>query len=384
MEITSYGLFAVPPRWLLLKLETNEGIVGWGEPILQGRLESVRTAVEELIESYLLGADPLRIEYHWQRLYQAGYFRGGPVLLSALSGIDQALWDIKGRHLGRPVHDLLGGHVREEMMVYAWIGGDTPARMAEEAKTQVERGFRAVKLNLPTSEFRPLETSASTNDIVDHMAAVRDAVGDDVLVAVDFHGRVRRPMVSRLIDRLEPYQPAFVDQPTLPEHDDGMPEIAARTNVPLSTGERHFTRYEFKSMLVDGGTAIIQPDVTHAGGITEMRKIAAMAEAFDVTLVPHCPLSPVAFAASLQVDFATHNAVLQEQDLNLTDPEASNALQYLEDPAVFGFEDGYVQRPTGDGLGIEVDEDHVRERSATSVNWRSPLWHYEDESLAEW
>ena len=384
MEIRSYELFAVPPRWLLLKLETSDGTVGWGEPSLQGRSKSVRAAVEELVERYLIGADPRRTEHVWRRLHQSGYFRGGPVLLSALSGIDQALWDIKGRHHGCPVYDLLGGHVRERMLVYAWVGGETPARMAEEAQTRVDHGFQAIKLNLPPSEFRHLETLARTEDIVDHVAAVREAVGEDVLVGVDFHGRVRRPMVSRLIDLLEPYQPMFVDQPTLPEHDDNMPGFAARTNVPLSTGERHFTRYEFKPLLVDGGAAVIQPDVTHAGGITELDKIAAMADAFDVAVVPHSPLSPVAFAASLQVDFAAHNAVLQEQDLTLPTPESSTALQYLQDPTVFEFEDGYVERPEGDGLGIEVDEDHVRERSTASVNWRSPEWYYEDESLAEW
>ncbi|MFB6295592.1 MAG: galactonate dehydratase [Halobacteriales archaeon] len=384
MQVTNYELFAVPPRWLLLKIETAEGVVGWGEPIVQGRLETVRAAVGELVEKHLIGADPRRIEHHWRTLYQGGYFRGGPVLMSALSGIDQALWDIKGRHYGCPVYELLGGHVRERCMVYAWVGGDTPARMAEEAKQLVEQGYRAVKLNLPSTEFYPLETAEAVDGIVDHLARVREAVGDEVRVGVDLHGRVPRPMASTVIDRLKPYDPLFVDQPTLPEHGDAIGSIASRTSVPISTGERLYTRYDFRPLLVEGGLAVVQPDVTHAGGITELRKIATLAETFDAAVVPHCPLSPVAFAASLQVDFAAPSVAMQEQDLNLHDPEASISLRYLDDPETFAFEEGYVERPTGPGLGIDVDEEYVRERSRTDVNWQNPVWHYDDDSIAEW
>lgn len=384
MQIRSYELFAVPPRWLLLKIETENGQVGWGEPIVQGRLETVRAAVEELFERYLIGSDPLRIHHHWRRLYQGGYFRGGPVLMSALSGIDQALWDIKGRYYGCPVYELLGGHVRDRVMVYAWIGGNTPERMAAEAKRLVENGHRALKLNLPSDKFGPLETTNTVDKIVDHFVAVRKEVGDDILVGVDFHGRVPKPIVLRLINRLEPYDPLFIDQPTLPEHSESSGRIADRTNVPISTGERLYTRYDFRSLLVEGGVSIIQPDVTHAGGITEMQKIATLADTFDTVVVPHCPLSPVAFAASLQIDFAAPNAVLQEQDLNLYDPDSSVGLRYLENPDTFEFSEGYVERPSGDGLGIEVDEAYVKERAEVDVNWRNPIWHHDDGSIAEW
>ncbi len=384
MKVTSYELFAVPPRWLFLKVETDAGLVGWGEPIVQGRLETVRTAVEELVEGYLIGADPRRIEHHNRTLYQGGYFRGGPVLMSALSGIDQALWDILGRHHGCPVYELLGGHVRERIMVYGWVGGDTPERMAGEAQRLVERGYRAVKLNIPNREVRPLETKDGVDAVADHLAAVRNTVGDDVLVGVDLHGRVPKPMAPRVIERLEPSEPAFVDQPVLPEHSPTMAEVAERTPVPLSTGERLYTRAQFRDLLEGGSVAAIQPDVTHVGGITEMRKIATLADTYDVAVVPHCPLGPIAFAASLQVDFATHSTVLQEQDLTLDDPESSIGLQYLSDPAVFEFESGYVERPTRPGLGVDVDEEYVRERAQTDVNWRHPVWHYDDESIAEW
>lgn len=384
MKVTSYELFAVPPRWLFLRLETDTGLVGWGEPIVQGRLETVRTAVKELVDGHLIGADPRRIEHHNRTLYQVGYFRGGPVLMSALSGIDQALWDILGRHHGCPVHELLGGHVRERVMVYGWVGGHTPARMASEAERLVERGYRAVKLNIPNSEVRPLETRERVDAVVDHIDAVRNRIGDDVLVGVDLHGRVPKSMAPRIIDRLEPYEPAFVDQPVLPEHGPAISEVAGRTSVPLSTGERLYTRTQFRDLLERRSVSVIQPDVTHVGGITELRKIAALADTYDVAVVPHCPLGPVAFAASLQVDFATHSAVLQEQDLDLDDPESSIGLEYLSNVGVFEFADGYVERPTGRGLGIDVDEAYVRERAQTDVNWRHPIWHYDDDSIAEW
>ena len=383
MRITSYELFAVPPRWLLLKLETDDGLVGWGEPIIQGRLDTVRTAVEELVEGYLIGADPRRPEYHWRTLYQGGYYRGGPILMSALSGIDQALWDIKGRHHGCPVYELLGGHVRDRLMVYQWIGGDTPENMADEAEQSVEAGYRALKINTP-NQFRPLETPSGIDRVVDGIARIRERVGDDVYLGVDFHGRVSRPMASRLLRRLDEFDLMFVDQPVLPEYENHYDDLAAGIATPLSTGERLYSRYDFKRALAGGDLSVVQPDVTHAGGITEMKKILTLAEAFDAAAVPHCPLSPVAFAASLQVNFCSHSAVMQEQDLSLHDPSSSIGLRYLDDPGTFAFEDGYVERPTGDGLGIELDEEYLREQAGTNVNWNNPVWHHEDGSVAEW
>jgi galactonate dehydratase len=383
MQITGYELFAVPPRWLLLKLETDEGIVGWGEPIIQGRLDTVRTAVAELIEGYLVGADPLRTEYHWRKLYQSGYFQGGPILMSALAGIDHALWDIKGRHYGAPVHELLGGHVRDRLPVYQWLGGDSPEDVGAAAKQGYERGYRAFKLNF-AQEFRALEPPGVIDRMVDRVAAARDAVGDDAFLGVDFHGRISKPMAAELLRRLEPYGLMFVDQPLLPEHGDAFAALADRTTIPISTGERFYSRYDFKQVFVDGAVSVIQPDVTHVGGISELRKIASLAESFDTALIPHCPLGPVAFAASLQVGFCSQNVVMQEQDLELHDPAASERLALLEDPHTFEFEGGYVERPTGPGLGIGVDEERVRERAQAEVNWYNPVWHHEDGSVAEW
>lgn len=383
MQIIDYELFAVPPRWLLLKLETDEGDVGWGEPIVQGRLKTVRAAVGELIEEYLMGMDPLRTEYHWRKMYQSGYFRGGPILMSALAGIDHALWDIKGRYYGAPIHELLGGHVRDRMLVYQWVGGDNPSDIAKSAKKDRERGYQAFKLNYP-QEFRPIEIPIAVDRAVDRIGVLRDTVGQDAFLGIDFHGRVSKPMAPELIRRLEPYNLMFVDQPLSPEHEDRFKSIADRTTIPISTGERHYSRYDFKNLLVNDTVSIIQPDVTHVGGISEMHRIVSMAEAFDVSVIPHCPLGPVAFAASLQVCFCSQNVFVQEQDLGLHDPESSQQLALLEDPGVFGFDDGYIERPTGPGLGIEIDEKHLRKQAQTQVNWSNPVWHHEDGSIAEW
>ena len=383
MHITDYELFAVPPRWLLLKLETSDGLVGWGEPIVQGRLQTVKAAVEELVSGYLLGKDPLNIERHWRTMYQGGYYRGGPVLMSALAGIDHALWDIKGKHYGAPVHELLGGHVRDEVLVHQWVGGEDREEIAKEAIDRRNQGYKAIKMNA-TAEFRALEPPDAVERARRRVATVRDAIGDELYLGVDFHGRVGRPMARRLVEALEPYELMFIDQPLLPEHSEFLSTLSDQTTVPVATGERFYSRYDFKPLLTDGAVTVIQPDVTHVGGITELRKIATMAEAFDVSMIPHCPLSPVAFAANLQVVFSSYNAVMQEQDLSLHDPSESVGLQYLDDPETFEFDDGYVGRPTDPGLGIRVDEEYVREQSRADVGWYNPVWRHEDGTIAEW
>ncbi|WP_136688590.1 galactonate dehydratase [Halorhabdus amylolytica] len=383
MEITDFELFAVPPRWLLLKLETDEGVVGWGEPIVQGRLETVHAAVTELVEGYLLGRDPCRTEYHWQKLYRSGYFRGGPILMSALAGIDHALWDIKGKHLGAPVHELLGGHTRNRLMVYQWLGSDRTEETVQAAEKAVENGYQAFKLNLP-QKVRPVETGAVIDRCVEQIATIRETVGTDAFVGVDFHGRVSKPMAAELLRRLEPFDPMFVDQPLLPEHHDGFSRLSDQTTVPLSTGERLYSRHDFKGLFVEDAVSVIQPDVTHVGGISEMQKLASLAETFDVAVIPHCPLGPVAFAASLQVGFSSQNVVMHEQDIGIHEPDSSSRLALLEEPDTFGFDRGYVQRPTGDGLGVTVDEEYVREQTQSHVNWQTPVWHHQDGSIAEW
>ncbi|USZ69961.1 galactonate dehydratase (plasmid) [Halorussus salilacus] len=382
MSVTDYELFEVPPRWLFLRLETSDGLVGWGEPVVEGRAGTVRTAVEELLEGYLLGEDPARIEDHWQTHYRGGFYRGGPVLMSAIAGVDQALWDIKGKRLGAPVHELLGGRARDRIRVYQWIGGDRPDDVGEAAREKVAEGFTALKMNA-TPELERIDTPAAVAAAADRLAEVREAVGDDVGIGVDFHGRASKSMAKRLVAALEPHDPMFVEEPVLPEHNDALPDIAARTTVPIATGERLYSRWDFKQVFESGAVDVVQPDPSHAGGITEVHKIASMAETYDVALAPHCPLGPVALAAALQIDACTPNALIQEQSLGIHYNEDSDVLDYLADPSVFEFDSGFVAIPDGPGLGVEVDESVVRER-AGEVNWRNPVWRHEDGSVAEW
>jgi len=382
MKITRLTTHIVPPRWLFLKIETDEGIVGWGEPIVEGRAHSVAAAVAELAD-YLVGKDPRLIEDHWNVLYRAGFYRGGPIHMSALAGIDQALWDIKGKALGVPVHALLGGQCRERIKVYSWIGGDRPADVARAAREVVGRGFTAVKMN-GTEELQFVDSYAKIDAAVANVAAVREAVGPDIGIGVDFHGRVHKPMAKILARELEPYRLMFIEEPVLSENYEALRDIREHTSTPIALGERLFSRWDFKRVLADGFVDIIQPDPSHSGGITETRKIAAMAEAYDVALALHCPLGPIALAANLQLDAVCYNAFIQEQSLGIHYNESNDILDYLTKPEVFAYRDGFVDIPQGPGLGIEVNEDYVRERAEVGHRWRNPVWRHADGSVAEW
>lgn len=382
MKITGYELFQVPPRWLFLKIETDSGLVGWGEPVVEGKAATVKTAVDELMV-YLLGKDPADIEDHWNVMYRGSFYRGGPVLMSAISGIDQALWDIKGKFFNAPVHQLLGGKAREVMKVYSWIGGDRPADVGQAAREMRERGFLAVKMNA-TEELQYVDSFAKVDQAVERIAAVREAAGNDMGIGIDFHGRVHKPMARVLAKALEPFRPMFIEEPVLPENNEALRDIAMHTAIPIATGERMFSRWQFKSLLSSGYADIIQPDLSHAGGITECKKIISMAEAFDVAAAPHCPLGPIALAACLQVDATCHNAFIQEQSLGIHYNQGSDLLDYLRDKDIFAFSNGFVKIPDGPGLGIEINEDHVRKMARTGHQWRNPLWRHDDGSIAEW
>ena len=382
MKITKLTTFVVPPRWLFLKIETDEGIVGWGEPIVEGRAHSVAAAVDELAD-YLVGKDPRNIEDHWTVLYRGGFYRGGAIHMSALAGIDQALWDIKGKALGVPVHQLLGGAVRNSIRVYSWIGGDRPADTAAAAKNAVARGFTAVKMN-GTEELQFIDSHDKIELTLANVQAVREAVGPNVGIGVDFHGRVHKPMAKALIKELEPYKLMFIEEPVLSENSEALKEIAHLTSTPIALGERLYSRWDFKRILSEGYVDIIQPDVSHAGGITETRKIAMMAEAYDVALALHCPLGPIALASCLQVDAGSYNAFIQEQSLGIHYNESNDLLDYIRDKNVFAYEDGYVKIPQGPGLGIEINEEYVRQRAEVGHRWRNPIWRHKDGSFAEW
>ncbi|CDX40847.1 galactonate dehydratase [Mesorhizobium sp. ORS 3359] len=382
MKITALTTYIVPPRWLFLKVETDAGISGWGEPVVEGKALTVEAAVKELAD-YLIGKDPRLIEDHWTVMHRGGFYRGGPILMSAIAGIDQALWDIKGKALGVPVHELLGGKLRETIKVYSWIGGDRPAEVAAGAKDVVARGFQALKMN-GTEELQIVDSHDRIDAAVERVAMVREAVGPNIGIAVDFHGRVHRPMARILVKELEPYRLMFIEEPVLSENREALKEIAALGSTPIALGERLYSRWDFKPVFEEAVVDIIQPDLSHAGGITECRKIAAMAEAYDVAVAPHCPLGPIALAACLQLDAVSYNCFIQEQSLGIHYNAGNDLLDYAANKDVFRYEDGYVAIPDGPGLGVEIDEDYVKERAKEGHRWRNPVWRHKDGSFAEW
>jgi len=382
MKITKLTTYRVPPRWMFLKIETDEGVVGWGEPVVEGRARTVEAAVHELGE-YVIGQDPARINDLWQAMYRGGFYRGGAVFMSAIAGIDQALWEIKGKALGVPVYQLLGGRVRDRMKTYCWVGGDRPADIIAQIRQRLELGFNTFKLN-GCEELGIVDNARAIDAAVANVAEIREAFGNSIDFGLDFHGRVAAPMAKVLIKELEPFRPLFIEEPVLAEQAEYYPRLAAATHIPLAAGERMYSRFEFKRVLERGGISILQPDLSHAGGITECMKIAAMAEAYDVALAPHCPLGPIALAACLHVDFISWNAVLQEQSMGIHYNKGGELLDYVVNKDAFALENGYAKPLDKPGLGIEVDEALVIERSHDAPDWRNPLWRHQDGSVAEW
>ncbi len=382
LKIKTIELFKVQPRWLFLKMTTEGGLVGWGEPVIEGRADTVAAAVQELTP-YVIGRSAGDIEDVWQVLYRGGFYRGGPVLTSAVSGIEQAMWDIKGKYFGVPVHELLGGACKERMRVYCWIGGDRPDEVGEAALEKKKQGYSAVKMNA-TAELEWIDHFSKVQAVCERVDAIRRACGEDFDIAVDFHGRVHKSMARVLMHELEPYHLMFIEEPVLCENEEAFAELRRHTVTPIAAGERNFTRWGFKRMLTEGAVDIIQPDLSHAGGIWEARKIAAMAEAYDVAVAPHCPLGPIALASCLQLDFCTPNAYIQEQSLGIHYNKGSDLLDYLQDPQVFIYQNGYVECMTGPGLGVTIDEEKVRQAAKTGHDWKNPVWRTENGTVAEW
>ena len=382
LRIEKIELFKVPPRWLFLKITTKSGIIGWGEPVVEGKAATVEACVQELSQ-YLIGRSANDIEDIWQTLYGGGFYRGGPILMSAISGIDQALWDIKGKHLGVPVYDLLGGAVRKKMKMYCWIGGDHPEVVLEQAREKVEQGYKAVKMNA-TGAFAWIDSLQKIRIVADNIRLLREEVGDTLDIGLDFHGRIHKGMVKRLIDELAPYNPMFIEEPVLSENKEAFDHIYPYTSIPIATGERMFSRWDFKELLHKGTVDIIQPDLSHAGGISEVRRIAAMAEAYDVALAPHCPLGPVALASCLHVDFNSINAVIQESSLGIHYNKGFDLLDYMDNPEIFDVKDGYIELLKKPGLGVDMNEEKLREGQKIGHNWSNPVWRNEDGSFAEW
>ena len=378
MKISRIETFFVPPRWLFVRVETQDGAYGWGEASLEGHAEAVAGAFEALRDRFI-GADPRRIEDIWQVAYRGGFYRGGPVLMSALSGLDQALWDLKGRHYGMPAYEMLGGKVREKIRSYAWIGGDRPDDIAEAAAARKAQGFSAVKMNA-TAEIDYL-VGPKLDDVVARVEAAQ-AAGVDV--GLDFHGRVHRAMAKQLAKAVEPLGLLFIEEPVLSENAEALAQIANLVTTPIALGERLYSRWDFKQFIASGVVDIIQPDLAHAGGLSECRKIAAMAESYDVAVAPHCPLGPLALAACLQLAACTPNVILQEMSLGIHYNQGHDLFSFMKDASVLTPEDGYLAIPAGPGLGVELDEDKVREADKDRHRWRNPIWRHEDGSFAEW
>jgi galactonate dehydratase len=381
VKIDRIETFLVPPRWLFCRVSTDEGVVGWGEPVVEGRAEVVRAAVDVLAE-YLMGEDPLRIENHWQVLTKGGFYRGGPVLSSAVAGIDQALWDIAGKTYGAPVHALLGGAVRDRVRVYAWVGGDEPGEISDAVAAHVEAGMTAVKMNA-SGRLSPVPTPAELSAIVDRIAAARAALGPGLDLALDLHGRASYPAAKLILPAVAPLHPLLVEEPLVPEHGHRLADLIAGSAVPVATGERLYHRTDFLTPLT-AGVSVVQPDLSHAGGISEVRRIAALAETYGALLAPHCPLGPIALAASLQVALATPNFLIQEQSIGIHYHAGADLLDYVADPEPLRIAGGHIARLDGPGLGITVDEDAVRRADRSAHAWRNPVWRHDDGSFAEW
>ncbi|HWH22384.1 MAG TPA: galactonate dehydratase [Allosphingosinicella sp.] len=379
MKIGRIETFYVPPRWLFVRVETEDGAAGWGEASLEGHAEAVDGAFEALRDRFI-GHDPRRIEDIWQVAYRGGFYRGGPVLMSALAGLEQALWDLKGKALGLPAWEMLGGKVRENIRAYAWIGGDRPDEIGDAAKARREQGFGAVKMNA-TAELDWIGTPKLFDEVVERVKAAQ-AEGMDV--GLDFHGRVHKPMAKQLAKVLEPLGLLFIEEPLLSENHEGLAQIANLTSTPIALGERLYSRWDFKPFLASGAVDIIQPDLSHAGGILECRKIAAMAEAYDVAVAPHCPLGPLALAACLQLAACTPNVAIQEMSLGIHYNVGHDLLHFITDPEVLSPVDGFLPIPDKPGLGVTIDEDAVREAHKERHRWRNPIWRQQDGSFAEW
>ncbi|WP_175639339.1 galactonate dehydratase [Metabacillus schmidteae] len=377
MKISKLELFHILPRWLILKVETDEGIVGYGEPIVEGNSHTVEAAIK-VLESYLIGQDPLKIEHHWQAMYRGGFYRGGPILVSAISGIEQALWDIKGKYYHLPIYEMLGGACRDKIRMYAHCHGDTIEDAVHLALKRKEQGFNAIKIALD-GPVQIVDSLAYVNKQVEKLSAIRNAVGTEMDIAIDFHGRVSPAMAIRLAAAFEPYYPMFIEEPCLPENVEAMVKIANSTTIPIATGERLYTKWGFREVIEKQAVSIVQPDLCHAGGIFESKKIAALAETYYGAVAPHNPLGPISLAACIQLDACTPNFLIQEHPT--LDDKSDLGHGILKNS--FKIEDGYIEIPKSPGLGIEVDEEALKERMYEG-DWETPRLYHSDGSIADW
>lgn len=382
MKIVDFKIYEVKPRWIFVKVITDEGINGWGEMISGTKTETVIAGAEEIGRRVLIGRNPFEIERLFQEMHRS-FFRGGPIQGTIVSGFEMALWDIKGKALNVPVWELLGGKARDNIKVYSWIGGDRPDDVVNEAQDRVDKGFDSIKMNA-TEELHYIDSFKKIDEVVDRVAALRDKFGMDLNIGIDFHGRVHKAMAKVLASELEKFRPMFLEEVVLPENEDSFKTIANVTSTPLATGERLYTRWGFKNIFKEGVIDIIQPDVALVGGINELKKIASTAEALDMAVAPHAPYGPIALAATLQVDTCTPNVFIQEQSLGIHYNKGFDLLDFVDNQEMFHYKDGFVDIPTEPGLGIKLNEDLIEEVSQQKLNWTNPSWKHYDGTIAEW
>lgn len=362
IKVTKLETFILKNSWVFVKISTDAGIVGWGE-MLKDDARACAAGAQE-VARYLVGQDPCRVVYQWQAIHRGSFYRGGPVKTAILSGIDQALWDIKGKAMGVPVYKLLGGPTRDRIRVYGRVDEKTGVNAMKVGPRGLNRG-----------PIKYIEGQKFVDEVVDNFRAVRQRYGPGVDIAIDFHGAVEPPTAMLLVKALEPYQPWFYEEVVQPLNVDVMAEIARKTHIPLATGERIFTKWGFREILEKRAAAIIQPDVCYAGGITELRLIAGMAEAYYTPLAPHNPQGPCSLAASYQVAAAIPNFIIQERG----DNEYSDLLAKPL-PAI---KNGHRPLLTDPGLGITIDEDKLRAQVGDPAEYRT-RFDPDDGSVVDW
>jgi len=379
MKIAKIEQFFPLPRVRLVKITTDNDLVGWGETTLEGKPKSVHAAVEELAD-YLIGQDPLRMEHHWQHIYRSAFFRGGNVLMTALSGIDQALWDIAGKYYGVPVYKLLGGAVRDRIRVYAhWGIRDMSDESLEKSKARLDwlmqSGYTAFKSG-PAGMWRAHEPPAVIDAFVKCAYTMREWVGPNVEIAFDFHGKMTPALAIEICHEIKGMRPMFVEEPVPQENVDALKLVSDHVPFPIATGERLLTRWGFREVFEKNAVAYIQPDTSHAGGITELKKIANMAEVYYVHIMPHCAIGPVALTACMHVDAVVPNFLIQES----VGPDW--LVDVVEEP--WTVTNSHIDLPTKPGLGFEINEREVQKLHNYTEELGGEFFYEQDGSVADW
>jgi galactonate dehydratase len=362
IKVTKLETFVLKNSWVFVKISTDAGITGWGEMLKDDAKSCAAGALE--VGNYLIGKDPLRVAHHWQAIHRGSFYRGGPVKTAILSGIDQALWDITGKAFGVPVYKLFGGPTRDRIRVY---GSPDPKTGVNAMKVGPEGGHRQA--------IKYVEGQKFVDEVVERFKALRDKMGSGVDIAVDFHGAVQPPTALLLMKALEPFNPWFYEEVVQALNIDVMAELARKTHIPLATGERIFTKWGFREILEKRAATIIQPDVCYAGGISELRIIAGMAEAYYTPVAPHNPQGPCSLAASYQIAACIPNFLIQERG----DNEYSDLLAKPLPP----IKDGYRPLLTDPGLGITIDEDKLRSQVG-EPNPYNTRYDPDDGSVVDW